>query len=174
MSYATRLTPGTSLTMRERDAFEQRVRQPRPIGGHAVFAGDRANRDEIRVRASVAHDADAVHRREDGEILPGLRIERRGFDLLAYDRVGFAHESPSALRVTSPMMRTAKPGPGNGCRSTMCRRQTEHASQLAHFVFEEQAQRLDQSQLHPLGQPADVVMRFDLVARLCSAASSTR
>ena len=50
-----------------------------------------------------------------------------GVDLFAHDRVGFAHDRRAALRVTSPMMRTARPGPGNGCRCDDVLGQAEHA-----------------------------------------------
>ena len=41
------------------------------------------------------------------------------------------------------------------------RRQAELDAERAHLVLEELAQRLDQLQLHPLGQAADVVVALD-------------
>ena len=40
-------------------------------------------------------------------------------------------------------------------------RQAQLPPQSAHFVFEQLAQRLDQRQVHPLRQAADVVVRLD-------------
>ena len=71
-----------------------------------------------------------------------------------------------ALALTSPMMRTASPGPGTAGGRTIASGKPEHAPELAHFVLEEHAQRLDQREIHLFGQAADVVVRFDLVAGL--------
>jgi hypothetical protein len=49
-------------------------------------------------------------------------------------------------------------------------RQTELETELAHFVLEELAQRLEQLQVHPLGQAAHVVMGLDHV-RLAGASA---
>ena len=40
-------------------------------------------------------------------------------------------------------------------------RQAKFAAKLAHLVLEQFAQRLDELQLHALGQAADIVMRLD-------------
>src|ERR1051325_11734783 len=44
-----------------RDPRQQIVRQARPVGGHAVDALDRADRDHVVVGALVAHHADRPH-----------------------------------------------------------------------------------------------------------------
>ena len=62
--------PRTSLTMRDRDAGEEIVREPRPVGGHAVEALDRADGRRIFVGPRVAHDADALHRQQHRKALP--------------------------------------------------------------------------------------------------------
>ena len=67
----------------------------------------------------------------------------------------------SFSRVTSPGMRIARPGPGNGWRPTKCFGQPQLAAQRAHLVLEQLAQRLDQLHVHPLRQAADVVVRLD-------------
>ena len=66
-----------------------------------------------------------------------------------------------ALRVTSPRMRTARPGPGNGWRNTISFGKSELQTHLPHFVFEELPERLNQFKIHFLRQPADVVMTLD-------------
>ena len=58
-------------------------------------------------------------------------------------------------------MRTARPGPGNGWRHDELLLEAEVAADAPHFVLEQIAQRLDQLELHPLRQPADVVMALD-------------
>ena len=66
--------------------------------------------------------------------------------------------------VTSPRMRTARPGPGTVvARRTRLRdpARAEHAD----FVLEQLAQRLDELETHPLGKAADVVVALDHVRR---------
>ena len=63
-------------------------------------------------------------------------------------------------------MRTPRPGPGNGWRNTIVARQAERHAELAHFVLEQLAQRLEQLQVQRLGQAADVVVRLDRVRLL--------
>ena len=60
------------------------------------------------------------------------------------------------------MMRMARPGPGKGWRHTISLGQAELGADPAHLVLEEHAQRLDQLEVHVLGQAADVVVRLDL------------
>ena len=58
-------------------------------------------------------------------------------------------------------MRTARPGPGERLPDDELFVEPELAADLAHFVLEQLAQRLDQLHPHPLGQAADVVMALD-------------
>ena len=88
MSYTTRLMPRTSLTMRDEIGAEQVVRQPRPVGRHAVAALDRADRDRVLVGALVAHHADALHRQQHRERLPEPPVPAGLPDLVDDDGVG--------------------------------------------------------------------------------------
>ena len=51
------------------------MRQAGPVGGHAVHGGDGPHGDHIFIGAFVAHDADGLHRQQDGEGLPGAVVE---------------------------------------------------------------------------------------------------
>ena len=62
------------------------------------------------------------------------------------------------------MMRTPSPGPGNGWRHTISSGRPSSVADLAHLVLEQAAQRLDQLELHVVGQAADVVVALDLGA----------
>ena len=64
--------------------------------------------------------------------------------------------------MTSPTIRTARPGPGNGWRQHDLLGQPELLADLAHLVLEQVAQRLDQLEVHVLGQPAHVVVALDV------------
>ena len=108
----TRLTPGTSLTMRLL-ILEHLVRQLRPVGRHPILGRDGADRDDVRVDPAVAHHADRADRREDREALPQAAIQVRRLDLVDDDPVASRNVSRRSA-VTSPMIRIARPGPGNG------------------------------------------------------------
>ena len=81
--------------MRDEIVRQQIVRQPRPVGGHAVAALDRADRDRVLVRALVAHDADALHRQQHREALPQPRIPAVALALLR-DTIASARRSRSS------------------------------------------------------------------------------
>ena len=68
----------------------------------------------------------------------------------------------SRSRVTSPMIRMPRPGPGNGCRQTISARQAELFADQPDLVLEQGAQRLDQLELEVVGQAADVVVGLDV------------
>src|SRR6185436_17666624 len=57
-----------------RDVRQQIVRQPGPVGGHAVAALDGPDRDRVLVGALVAHDANALHWQQHRKTLPEFRI----------------------------------------------------------------------------------------------------
>ena len=73
----------------------------------------------------------------------------------------------SRSAVTSPTILMARPGPGNGCRHTICGGSPSSAADLAHLVLEQRPQRLDQLERQVVGQPADVVVRLDVGGRRC-------
>ena len=62
----------------------------------------------------------------------------------------------------SPAMRTASPGPGNGCRQTRCLRQTKRLADQPHLVLEQQlaAARRARSPSSS-GRRADIVVGLD-------------
>ena len=82
--------------------------------------------------------------------LPPRRSRRRGA------------AASSRSRVIAPSSRTARPGPGKRLAPRRTRRRGRASRPTrAHFVLEELAQRLDELELHPLGQAADVVVALD-------------
>ena len=122
----------------------------------------RAQRDHRLVRALVAlhahRRAPAAAPRTPARCGRTSRARRSSSMKIASAlRAGSSRSSS----LTAPRMRTARPGPGNGCRSTSRRGQAELAAERAHLVLEQRAQRLDELELHALGQPADVVVRLD-------------
>ena len=67
--------------------------------------------------------------------------------------------------MTSPRIRTARPGPGKGCRPTNASGRPSSRPSALHLVLEQLAQRLDQAEVHALRQAADIVVRLDGDAR---------
>ena len=61
-----------------------------------------------------------------------------------------------------PMMRTASPGPGNGWRQTISSGRPSSSPIGADLVLEQCAQRLDELEVHVVGQSADVVVALDV------------
>ena len=74
--------------MRRDDPRQNVVREPRPVGGHAVQAVDDPQRDDVVVGALVAHDTHGLDRQQHREGLPDLVVEAGGLDLLFDDDVG--------------------------------------------------------------------------------------
>ncbi len=64
--------------------------------------------------------------------------------------------------MTSPTIRIARPGPGNGCRQTISRRQAELLADPAYLVLEQRPQRLDERELQVVRQSADIVVALDV------------
>ena len=112
-SSTTRLTSRHLVGDPGGDPREHVVRQPRPVGGHGVLAGDRAQHDRVAVGAAVALHADGAHvgEQHDRE-LPDVAVEAGRGQLLAGDRRRPARRTSSRSRSTAPMIRIARPGPG--------------------------------------------------------------
>ncbi len=141
---------------------EDVVGDPRPVGSHRVLAGDGADGADLPVGAEVAHHADGADRQEDGEELPDRAAEPRRLDLVAHDRVGAAEgRQVWGGDVTEEAHREA--GTGERLALDDLGGEAEFAPDRAHLVFEEEAQRLDQLELHIGRQPADIVVGLDLV-----------
>src|SRR5215212_6373085 len=70
------------------DAFQEVVGEAGPVGGHGVVGGDGPNDYGVGVGSGVAHYADGVDGREDGEALPELAVEAGGAYFVLQDRVG--------------------------------------------------------------------------------------
>ena len=133
---------------------------PRPVGRHRVLGGHRTDDDGVRVRALVALDADRADRRQHGEALPQLAVEIGPTDLLEQDRVRAPQDGEPLLGdVADDPDREA--GAGEGLAPDHALGQAELLADAAHFVLEEQPQRLDELHPHVGRQPADVVVRLD-------------
>ena len=116
MSYVTRDTPWTSLMMRRatRSRNSYGRRDQRAVMKSMVSTARKC--DDIVVTASVAHHRDGAHGQENGECLAGAVVEIVVAQFFDEDR----HRPCAAGRhidvVTSPRMRTLRPGPGKGWR----------------------------------------------------------
>src|SRR6185295_18897880 len=147
------------------DLGQDLVRQLRPISGHAVVRGHRANCYHVRVRSTIPHDAHAADRREDGERLPDAAVQPGRLDLVDDDPVGLAQR-------LEPLRRDLADDPDRepGARERLAVDHRLGQAQLetngADLVLEQVAQRLDELEPHVGGEPADVVVGLDLLGGL--------
>src|SRR5688572_3779318 len=75
------------------DLLDQVVRQPRPVGGHRVVRGDRADHDDVAVGPLVPlHANRAEVAGQDAERLPQLAVQAGRADLVLQDEVGVAQD----------------------------------------------------------------------------------
>ena len=133
---------------------------PRPVGGHRVLRGDRAQHDRVGVRPLVTLHADRADRRQHGEALPQLAIEARATHLLEQHGVGHAEDLQPLLRDVSDDADRK-----TGARERMAPhhplRQAELLTHAPHLVLEQEPQRLDELHAHVGREPADVVVGLD-------------
>ena len=144
------------------DRLQQVVWQPRPVGGHRVVAGHRADR-RPRIRRCARRPA----RRRCAR--PGARRRTAtargrarpcGSPPAGCGRPRAAR--PGARLVASPPTTLiARPGPGERLAPDQALGQAELGADGADLVLEQRAQRLDELELQVLGQPADVVVGLD-------------
>lgn len=136
------------------------VGQMGPVGGHGVGRSHGAERHGTFVGAFVAHDAYALNRKEDGSCLPHFVIEVPVTEPLDEDMVGFLQDG-NLFGGDVAEDTHCKSGTGEGMTGDEAFWHSEFAAHGAHFVFEEQAQRFAEFQVHLLGQSAYVVVALD-------------
>ena len=144
-----------------RDALEHLVGQAGPVGGHRVVGRHGAQHDRVRVRAVVAHHADGLHRGQHREALPDLAVEPGAADLLDHDRVGLLQDLDALARDRADDAHR-EPGTGERLAPHDLLGQPELLADRAHLVLEQLAQRLDELEVHVVGQAADVVVALDV------------
>src|SRR3954469_21426964 len=130
------------------------------VRGHAVGGGDGAQAHDEVVGAAVAHDAHRLHREQHGKGLPDVVVETVLADLVDVDGIGLAQD----VEFFAGDVAGAADGEA-GARERVAADedfgQAELAAELAHFVLEQLAQRLDQLHVHALRKTADIVVRLD-------------
>ena len=143
-------------------------RQLGALGGHEVARHDGAQGDGVVVGAAVAHDADAAHVRQRGEVLAEALDAGLG-DFLAVDGVCFLDDLDLLGRDLADDA-DAEAWARERLTAHEVLRQAEFAAGGAHFILEEQAQRLDDLlEVDEVRQAADVVVALD-DGRLAEAA----
>ncbi len=134
--------------------------ESRPVGRHEVAGGDGANGHYVGVGATIAHHADALQGGQHGEGLAQLAIETGAANLFDDDGIGGAQGCQSLL-VYGADDADGQAGAGEGMPPDPIFGQAKCQADLAHLVFEEHAQRLDQLEGHVFRQTAHVVVRLD-------------
>mmetsp|Transcript_5355 Transcript_5355/g.8426 ORF Transcript_5355/g.8426 Transcript_5355/m.8426 type:complete len:450 (-) Transcript_5355:1154-2503(-) len=130
------------------------------ICGHPIHGGDGAQRAGIVIGAPVAHHPHGLDRKDRDKGLPNLVVKPMLADLIDIDRIGLAQDVELGARnLAGTADREA--GTGEGVSADKAGGQAQFAPQGADLVLEQLAQRLDQLHVHPLGQAAHIVVRFD-------------
>ena len=136
------------------------MRQTCPVGGHAVGGGDGPQGDGPLVGAKIAHYADRLDRQQDGEGLPDVGVDAEIMQFLDKDAVGFL-EQFDLFGCDVAEYSHAEAGAGERVPLEDFVGNAEVFADQTDLVFEKLRERLDELQVHFLGQAADVVVRFD-------------
>ena len=131
-----------------------------PVGGHAVGGDDGAQRAATLVGALVAHDAYALHGEKDSSGLPYLVVQSVATQGVDEDLVGVlkdAHFLCGDLTEDADAEARAR----EGVAPEEVGADAEGTADAAHLILEEEAQGLDDAEVHLLGESADVVVRLD-------------
>ena len=164
MSYTTRFTPFTSLMIRvEMRASRSYGRWVQSAVMKSSVVTQRTASASSYVRASPITPT-RLHRQQHGERLRRAAIEAGRFDFADDDRVGFAERvEPLARDFAQAAHGEARAGERVPPDDFF--RQAELQAELADFVFEQVAQRLDELEAELGRQAADVVVQLDRVGR---------
>ena len=164
------------------DAGQHVVGQLGPVGGHGIAGLDGTQDDRALIGALVAHNADGLNVGQDREILPAavLGVALAGLlkqtlvvsiQLLAHDSVGVLEDLELLL-----IDRTDNADGQTRARERLAEhdmtRQAQRQTKRADLVLKEVIERLDEVEVHALGERDQVVMALDggrLAARLASA-----
>src|SRR3989344_1199753 len=128
------------------DMGEELVGQLRPVRGHGVLRGHRPQRDDVRVRARIPHDADAPDREQRGEGLPYLVVMAPVLQLADEDKIRLPH-NPQALFRDLSENPDGQPRPGEGMPADELLRDAQLEAKLPHLVLVELLERLDDPEL---------------------------
>ena len=131
-----------------------------PVGRHAIGRSYGTQRHAALVRTLIAHYADALHGQQNRSRLPYLVVKSplaQGID------IDFVHilQNFHLLRGNIAQNTDRKARTGERMPPQQLRIDTEGLTHAAHLVLKEQAQRLDDFQVHLFGQAADVVVALD-------------
>ena len=132
-----------------------------PVGRHAVCRCYGAQRNAAFVGTFVAHDAHALYRQQHNSRLPYLVVEVGLVEHVDEDLVGLL-EHGDLLGRDLAQNTYSETRAGEGVAAYEQRADAERTAHAAHLILEEQAQGLDDLQVHVFGQAAHVVVRLDL------------
>ena len=123
-----------------------------PVGGHEVVGFDGADGDDVLVRPRVAHDADGLHRQQDGESLGDPTLEPGVLQLVEEDGVGLAeHVEAGGGHLAEAA--DSQPGAGERMAPDQGIGQTQLDAQPADLVLEQVAQGSISSKPSSAGSP---------------------
>jgi len=145
-----------------RDPGQYVVRQPCPVGGHRVLAGDRAQHDRVPVSSPISLNAYRAHvGQQHNRALPDGLVQAGRGQFGSRDRIGLPEDLQS-LRGHLADDADAQARSGERLPPDDLRWQPELFPYPPHLVLEQRPQRLDELELEVIGQPAHVMVRLDV------------
>ena len=142
----------------------------RPTSGHEVHGLYRAQGHDPGVATAVAYHTHRFHRLEHHERLAGLVVPVGLAQFFDEDVIGATQDvGVLLLHFTEDTHAQARARERVAVDHVV--RQAQFQADLAHFVLEQFAQRLDQLEVHFLRQATDVVVRLDHVSLAALGAS---
>src|SRR5699024_7711180 len=139
---------------------EKLMRKIRRFGGHSVRGIHSAERAQPFVATRFSGKSDRFYRDQHHKSLPGVVVEFV-FSQLSNKNIVRVLDGGDALWRDFAKDTDGETGPWERVTADGFFGQAELATKLAHFIFEEFAQRLDEFEMHIFGQAPDVVVRFD-------------
>src|SRR5215469_9387486 len=152
-----------------RDLPQHFIGKRSPVRRHSIFTLHSPNRAGIGVRPLIAHHTNALDRQKNSEALPHLAIQSLRLDLRNDNLVGLLQQRYSICgHLAKNPNRQSRPWKGLPLQNLI--RHPQITANAPHLILEKIAQRLDQLQLHILGQAANIVVTLDSVRRTMNTA----
>src|SRR5215208_5509157 len=136
------------------------MRKPRPVSRHSIDARDRPNRQHTLVRPQIAHHAHRRNRQKHRKCLPDAVIQLGEFQLLFDYQIG-RPEQFQMLIGDLTQYPDGETGAGERMPSEEIFGYSQVTAYRSDFVFEKLPERLDEGQMHTLGQSPHVMMTLN-------------
>lgn len=144
-----------------RDARQHIVGDARPVCGHEIIGCNCANGDQMIVGTVIAHDADRMHIRQDGEELLELAFQTALLNLITENGIGFL-QNTDFLRGNLADDADAETRSRERLPPDQLMRNAELLTDRTDLILEKIGERLNRTgKFDILGHLDHIVMRLD-------------